>query len=69
MAELRDVCSSCSIVPTYHCNIDPGMLWQVDEQEIGSRLTSCLEDSGAVEGAVSQVAISNRSYRSIKISI
>jgi G3E family GTPase len=27
LAELREICASCSIVPTYHCNIDPGMLW------------------------------------------
>jgi G3E family GTPase len=27
LAEIREVCSSCSIVPTYHCNIDPGMIW------------------------------------------
>ena len=27
LAEIREICSSCSIVPTYHCNIDPGMIW------------------------------------------
>lgn len=27
LAEIREICSSCSIVPTYHCNIDPGMVW------------------------------------------
>jgi G3E family GTPase len=27
LAEIREVCTSCSIVPTYHCEIDPGMVW------------------------------------------
>jgi G3E family GTPase len=25
---IRDVNSTCSVVPTYHCEIDPGMLWE-----------------------------------------
>jgi len=33
LAEIREICSSCSIVPTYHCNIDPGMIWGL----VGSR--------------------------------
>lgn len=27
LAEIREICPSCSIVPTYRCNIDPGMIW------------------------------------------
>jgi len=27
LGEIRAICSSCAIVPTYHCNIDPGMVW------------------------------------------
>jgi G3E family GTPase len=28
LQEIREVNPSCSLVPTYHCEIDPGMLWE-----------------------------------------
>jgi G3E family GTPase len=28
LREIREVNPSCSVVPTYHCEIDPGMLWE-----------------------------------------
>jgi len=28
LQEIKDVNPTCSVVPTYHCEIDPGMLWE-----------------------------------------
>jgi G3E family GTPase len=27
LAEIREICPTCAIVPTYHCSVDPGMIW------------------------------------------
>jgi G3E family GTPase len=32
MSEIRKVCPSCAIVPTYHCAIDPGVVWGLVEK-------------------------------------
>ena len=27
LAQIREICHTCSILPTFHCKIDPGVLW------------------------------------------
>lgn len=44
LAEIREICSSCSIVPTYHCNIDPGMIWGMVRSRAPEKPSFFIED-------------------------
>ncbi len=44
LVEIREVCSSCSIVPTHHCNIDPGMIWGLVRSKASEEPTFFIED-------------------------
>lgn len=44
MAEIRDICPSCAIVPTYHCNLDSGMIGEILESRASEQPTFFIED-------------------------
>ena len=44
LAEIREVCSSCAIVPTHHCSIDPGMIWGMVRTRVPEKPAFFIED-------------------------
>jgi len=53
LEEIREINSSCSVVPTYHCQIDPEVLWKPSlkpGQEIGIHLPHFHTDHGSAQG-------------------
>jgi G3E family GTPase len=44
LAEIREICSSCAIVPTHHCNIDPGMIWGMVRSRTPEKPSFFIED-------------------------